>query len=129
VFMIEEGLPQKSRNCSGSSFSNPTRVRFQHIKGVMRGAAILTILLLGGCGSAPNPDRAPDANQLRYHTPPKWTRPEMKDQHLSTIPSCLLRDDGRPVTSADDWYRGRRPELLRHWTRILGKLEPVPEDR
>jgi dienelactone hydrolase len=95
----------------------------------MRGAAVLTILLLGGCGSAPDADRAPDESQLRYHTPPKWTRPEMKDQHLYTIPSCLLRDDGRPVTSADDWYRGRRPELLRHWTRILGKLEPAPEDR
>src|SRR5204863_8048358 len=25
--------------------------------------------------------------------------------------------------------RGRRPELLQHWTHILGKIDPAPEDR
>ncbi len=28
-----------------------------------------------------------------------------------------------------DWWEKRRPEILSLWTRILGKLEPAPEDR
>src|SRR5689334_20318974 len=93
----------------------------------MRGAWNLSLLLLTSCGAASHP--APGESELHYHTPPTWTRPQMKDQHRYTIPSCLVRDDGRPVTTADDWYQGRRPELVRHWTRILGKLDPAPEDR
>lgn len=53
----------------------------------------------------------------------------MKEQHRFTIPSCLRMDDGRPVDTPETWERERRPELARHWTRILGKLEPAPEDR
>src|SRR5213079_1220552 len=68
-------------------------------------------------------------SELRYHTPPAWTRPEMKEQQHTTIPTCLQRDDGRPVSNAVDWVNGRRPELLRHWTRILGKIDPAPEDQ
>src|SRR5688572_26115172 len=81
-------------------------------------AARLLALSLLGCGTS----------EPRYHTPPSWTRPEMKEQHRFTIPSCLVRDDGRPVATADDWTRGRRPELLRHWTRVLGKLDPTSDD-
>ncbi|MBK5291803.1 MAG: dienelactone hydrolase family protein [Acidobacteriia bacterium] len=33
------------------------------------------------------------------------------------------------LRSPQDWYRRRRPELLKLWTRILGKLNPAPEDR
>src|SRR5215471_4101783 len=33
------------------------------------------------------------------------------------------------VGTADEWYSRRRPELLRSWTAILGKLEPAPQDR
>jgi tetratricopeptide (TPR) repeat protein len=40
------------------------------------------------------------------------------------IPSLL---DG--VVDARDWERRRRPELLKLWTEILGKLEPSREDR
>ena len=96
----------------------------------MRSVAFLSLaFLLIGCGSGPGSPAPPDESQLRYHTPPPWTRPEMKEQHRVTIPSCLVRDDGRTVASPDDWYRGRRPELVRHWTQVLGKLEPAPEDR
>src|SRR5688572_28083440 len=77
---------------------------------IMRLQAALIALLFMGCGSVPEP---PD-DEIRYHSPPGWTRPEMKEQHRYTIPSCVVLDDGRKVDSADDWYRLRRPELLCH---------------
>ena len=91
----------------------------------MRPPVALAVLLFAGCATVPEP---PD-DEIRYHTPPSWTRPEMKEQHRYTIPSCLVLDDGRTVETAEDWDRLRRPELLRHWTRILGKLGPADEDR
>jgi dienelactone hydrolase len=72
---------------------------------------------------------SPPEERLNYHAAPAKTRPEMRDQHRFTIPSALVRDDGRAVESPEEWYRLRRPELVAHWTRILGKLEPAPEDR
>ena len=33
------------------------------------------------------------------------------------------------VKDKSDWEKRRRPELMRMWTDILGKLEPAPEDR
>lgn len=41
-----------------------------------------------------------------------------------TIPSLV---DG--LASARDWERTRRPEILKRWTRILGRIEPLPADR
>ena len=38
-------------------------------------------------------------------------------------------NNGEPVTTAIDWQRRRRPELLEKWTRILGRLKPRPEDQ
>jgi dienelactone hydrolase len=87
----------------------------------MRVAGVLLGSLLLGCRAVPE-------EEPRYHTAPAWTRPEMKDQHLYTIPSCLALDDGRRVATPDDWHGLRRPELVGHWTRILGKLEPAAED-
>jgi dienelactone hydrolase len=88
-------------------------------------AACLSFLLSSCATVCPGPDES----RLHYHRPPAWTRPEMKEQHHYTIPTCLVSDGGRGVNGADEWYRVRRPELVRHWTRILGKLEPAPEDR
>src|SRR2546429_3606094 len=31
--------------------------------------------------------------------------------------------------SPDDWYNKKRPELMKLWTQILGKLEPDKRDR
>jgi len=42
--------------------------------------------------------------------------------------SPLIRNDGRRVKDVREWYEVRRPELLEHWTRLLGKLDPAPED-
>lgn len=33
------------------------------------------------------------------------------------------------LRTPDDWNRIRRPELMKLWTQILGKLEPAPADR
>src|SRR5713226_1544116 len=40
------------------------------------------------------------------------------------IPSLV---DG--LHSPDDWYNKKRPELIKLWTQILGKLEPDKRDR
>jgi len=52
----------------------------------------------------------------------------MKEQHRYTIPSALSLDDGSKVITHEDWFQKRRPELIRHWTEILGKLSPSKED-
>ena len=77
-----------------------------------------------GVGSIADP-----ATRLSYHTAPKWANPLMKEQHRYTIPSPLVFDDGSKVEDAADWFEGRRPELRRHWERILGKLSPSEADR
>ena len=53
----------------------------------------------------------------------------MTEQHRYTIPSSLIFDDGTKVVTPEAWYQKRRPELIRHWTSILGKLEPTREDQ
>ena len=52
----------------------------------------------------------------------------MKDQHHYAIPSPLILDDGTKVGAPGEWDQKRRPELLGHWTKILGKLSPSKED-
>ncbi|MEZ6061701.1 MAG: acyl-CoA thioester hydrolase/BAAT C-terminal domain-containing protein [Planctomycetaceae bacterium] len=66
--------------------------------------------------------------QFRYHTPPKSAHPLMQRQHEFDLPSLLVTDSGQPVTSKEQWFESRRPELIAHWRRILGKLRPAPED-
>src|SRR5207248_1283237 len=36
--------------------------------------------------------------------------------------------DGARVRNAGEWYKSRRPELMKQWTAILGKIAPAPED-
>ena len=67
--------------------------------------------------------------RLNYHSAPEWAGAVMRDQHRFSIPSALVFDDGRPVQTADDWILGRRPELVNHWTRILGKISPSKADQ
>jgi dienelactone hydrolase len=94
---------------------------------MIRRLRLAMVVLLAGCSASAEPEF--QERELRYHRPPSWTRPEMKEQERFTIPSCLIRDDGRPVTSSAEWTQGRRPELLQHWTRILGKIDPTAEDQ
>lgn len=71
----------------------------------------------------------PPAERLRYHTAPDTTRDEHRNQHDYEIPSVLVCDDGSTIADASQWFNQRRPELERHWTRILGKRFPTSEDR
>ena len=66
---------------------------------------------------------------LNYHNAPSWTIPLMKNQHRFELPSVLVADDGTRIDSPHEWLTVRRPELIRHWTRILGKLGPTAADK
>lgn len=74
-------------------------------------------------------DAAADAGSFRYHTPPSSDFSLMDQQHRFDLPSVLVADDGTPVRSPAAWSETRRPELLKHWTSILGKLAPSPDDK
>jgi len=73
-------------------------------------------------------ESVPPSRRLHYHTAPDWTHALMREQHLYTLPSPLVFDDGTRVRTPEDWYQRRRPELVRHWTKILGKLSPSQAD-
>src|SRR5690606_30827020 len=65
----------------------------------------------------------------RYHKAPANAPPPFDRQHLVDLLSPLVMDDGTECASPSDWYEKRRPELLRHWTNILGRLEPSAEQK
>jgi len=77
-------------------------------------------LLCAAAGWAADP-----AARLTYHrvTNPRSPAPE-PGAETQIIPSLV-----EGLRSAEDWRRRRRPEILKVWTQILGKLEPTPEDR
>jgi dienelactone hydrolase len=58
----------------------------------------------------------------------KSPAPEPGAENTPLLP-LLVRNDGTPIRTAEEWYRIRRPELLRQWLAILGKVAPAPEDR
>ncbi|MDA1013157.1 MAG: dienelactone hydrolase family protein [Planctomycetota bacterium] len=66
---------------------------------------------------------------LKYHQPPKNAVARMQRQADFDLPSVLVHDDGTLVKTADDWHNKRRVELVQHWTRILGKLQPTTADQ
>ena len=74
--------------------------------------------------SLPNP-----AERLFYHSAPSLPGSMMKEQHRYTIPSALVLDDGMRLGRPEMWFEKKRPELIRHWTKILGKLAPTEADQ
>jgi hypothetical protein len=58
-----------------------------------------------------------------YHSPAP--EPGAEDTPLL---SPLVRPDGTRVHDAEEWYGSRRPELVKQWTAILGKIAPAPQD-
>ena len=60
----------------------------------------------------------------RYHEAPQNAPSPFDRQHEVDLLSPLVMEDGTECASPSDWYEKRRPELLRHWTNILGRLEP-----
>ena len=49
-------------------------------------------------------------------------------QEQTPLLSPLRMEDGTLVSTAEGWYGQRRPELVKLWTKVLGKLGPEPED-
>lgn len=68
---------------------------------------------------------APDASRLHQHrvTNPLSPAPEPGAER-QIIPSLIQN-----IHSAEDWWNVRRPELLRLWTHVLGKLGPDKDDQ
>jgi hypothetical protein len=67
---------------------------------------------------------AGDSQRLTQHrvTNPRSPAPEPGAEQ-QVIPSLV-----EGLTSARDWWKKRRPELMRLWTQILGKLGPNRQD-
>ena len=92
---------------------------------------LAVLFALGVLSSARTPcethesiEQTPAAKRQNYHTPPEWTPSLMKEQHKFPLISPLVGEDGQRVSSPQDWYRKRRPQLINQWTRHLGKAQP-----
>ncbi len=66
--------------------------------------------------------------QAFYHTPPDGSDSRMRHQESQELTSLLVLDNGETVGSAQAWWTKKRPELVGHWTEILGKLGPTSQD-
>jgi dienelactone hydrolase len=81
-------------------------------------AAIL--LVVGIASAAPTPESRRNQHKVTSRDSPA-REPGAENE---AIPSLV---DG--LRTPQDWYRKRRPELLKLWTQILGKLGPTRADR
>ncbi len=54
--------------------------------------------------------------------------PEPGAENTPLLP-LLVKRDGTSISTPSEWYSERRPELLKQWLAILGKVAPAPEDR
>ena len=97
--------------------SEPPRVRGPEER------VVLTASQVGELGPLPTRLR------WNYHTPPSDAPGHEVHQAAVPLLSPLILDSGETVSDAENWYGLRRPELVRHWTRILGKLGPTASDR
>ncbi len=70
-----------------------------------------------------------ELKRVNYHrvTAKRSPAPEPGAEDTALI-SPLMKADGAMVRSAREWYEQQRPELMRAWTRILGKIGPTPQD-
>ncbi len=95
----------------------------------MIASAVCLVALLASDVVTPKPARR-ELERVNHHRAANQRTPAPEPgQETAPIPSLLVSSDGRRVRNARDWYGKRRPELVALWTRILGKLEPSPEDR
>lgn len=54
--------------------------------------------------------------------------PEPGAEDTPLLP-LLVRPDGTGIRTADEWRKVRRPEIVKEWLAILGKVAPAPADR
>jgi dienelactone hydrolase len=89
---------------------------------------VTTLRLTVGCvlalatAGAQTPDPSTRLNHHRV-TSKDSPAPEPGAEN-QTIPSLI-----EGLRTPNDWYKKRRPEILRYWTAMLGKLEPNKADR
>jgi len=91
---------------------------------------LLPLLLPGALAqsSLPPPAERELARQ-NYHRVTSRRSPAPEPGAEDTpLGSPLIGLDGSRARNAEDWFARRRPELLRAWTYLLGKLAPAPED-
>jgi hypothetical protein len=93
---------------------------------------LAALLLTLGAGSAvaqqfpiPQPSER-ELKRVNYHRAMR-PAPELHAED-TPLPPLLIRPDGTRLANAQEWYKSRRPELVRQWTAILGKIAPAPED-
>lgn len=87
-------------------------------------------LLLAAAPQFPIPEPSPeDLRRANYHrvTSKQSPAPEPRAENTPLI-SPLAKPDGTRVRDAREWFDTRRPELLKQWITILGKIAPAPED-
>src|SRR5882724_4610675 len=71
-----------------------------------------------------------ELERINYHRVTSRGSPAPEPGAENTaLASPLDKPGGGRVGGADEWYRSRRPELVKTWTAILGKIAPAPEDR
>lgn len=67
------------------------------------------------------------SNEATRPAPPNPPTPAVQDEVLEKTPKLLTTFAGKPVTTADDWWSVRRPEVLEFMTReVYGQLPPKP---
>ncbi len=83
---------------------------------ILSAACVAAVLLLPAAG---------ETTRLNRHkvTSSRSPAPEPGAEN-EIIPSLV-----EGLDTSRDWWEKRRPEILSLWTKILGKLEPAPEDR
>src|SRR5262245_14517864 len=71
-----------------------------------------------------------EANRVNHHkvTSRNSPAPEPGAENMPIL-SPLQRSDGTRVSNPVEWERERRPELLKLWMNILGKVAPTAEDK
>ena len=95
----------------------------------MRHAALLLLCTAGGLAqSGPPVCKPPSAEELKrvnYHRVTAKDSPAPEPGAENTPLLSLL--DG--IRTPEQWMKERRPELVRAWMQILGKIAPAPADR
>lgn len=84
----------------------------------------LAVLAAASVGSGADTPPAPERRFTQHRVTSKQSPAPEPGAENEIIPSLV-----EGLRGPKDWYRKKRPELVRLWTQILGKLEPNRADR